>query len=553
MLTSPFYFGPHVRSAGAETNPRRSIARAVAATMVATSLVFSAAACSSGDEGGEKSAVSDNGSAKKGDKGGEDKKLRLEHAQLKPVSIDSSRVVGDSSRSGAETATEFFDQAEEVVVAGNDPQALASAAAVAVQRGVPMLTQLGQPSTVASELKRLGVKKVYAFGPVSSQGELRAAGAEVKVETAPEDSAEAAQTLAGVGKDRNAAVAKLPVDAAGEAPERPAVLVTEETSIAAVATARAAGANVKVLPAADPRATGESMKLTKNGALAIGEAFGGQERFDAAAKLSAAGELPGGGGLLFPGRRMIALYGHPSGGALGVMGEQPPQEAAQRVQKLVEEYQPHTDYQVMPAFEIIATVASSSPGGDGDFSNEADPKELEPYVDAITDAGGYAFLDLQPGRASLLDQAKRYEDLLKKPNVGLALDPEWKLGPNDMPMDNVGHVQVEEINEVAEWLAKLTRENNIPQKGLIVHQFQQQMIRNRENLDTSHPELAIIIHADGHGVAEEKFATWEATKKDLPRGVFLAWKNFYDEDSPTFSPEKTYSDVKPRPWFVSYQ
>src|SRR5699024_7172766 len=92
---------------------------------------------------------------------------------------------------------------------------------------------------------------------------------------------------------------------------------------------------------------------------------------------------------------------------------------------------------VIPAFEIIATVASDSPGDDGDYSNESQPDELRPYVDAITEAGGYAFLDLQPGRARLIDQAKMYEDLLKQPNVGLALDPEWKIGPDEVPMTNV--------------------------------------------------------------------------------------------------------------------
>mgnify|MGYP006981339232 FL=1 len=32
----------------------------------------------------------------------------------------------------------------------------------------------------------------------------------------------------------------------------------------------------------------------------------------------------------------------------------------------------------------------------------------------------------------------------------------------------------------------------------------------------------------------------------------MAWKNFYDEDTPTFTPEETMA-VDPKPWFVSYQ
>ena len=40
----------------------------------------------------------------------------------------------------------------------------------------------------------------------------------------------------------------------------------------------------------------------------------------------------------------------------------------------------------------------------------------------------YVVLDLQPGRTDFLTQAKRYEPLLALPHVGLALDPEWRLG-----------------------------------------------------------------------------------------------------------------------------
>src|SRR5690606_17719834 len=128
---------------------------------------------------------------------------------------------------------------------------------------------------------------------------------------------------------------------------------------------------------------------------------------------------PGGGGLVFPGRRMIAFYGHPSGPALGAMGEQPPAEAAQRALDKAAEYQAFEDQPVIPAFEIIATVASEFPGPDGNYVNEFDPADLVPYIDAITEAGGYVVLDIQPGRSTFLELAKIYEDLLKRPNVGL--------------------------------------------------------------------------------------------------------------------------------------
>lgn len=170
----------------------------------------------------------------------------------------------------------------------------------------------------------------------------------------------------------------------------------------------------------------------------------------------------------------------------------------------------------------------------------------------MTKAGGYVIIDLQPGNADFLDQAKFYEELLKQPNVGLALDPEWKMEPGQEPASVVGHVQAEEVNRVADWLAELTRKNNLPQKMLMVHQFQLQMIRDREELDLSHPELAFVLHADGHGTRQEKYETWDVMLQDLQPEIFEAWKNFIDEDSPMFTPEETMN-IEPRPWVVTYQ
>ncbi|MGO1605815.1 MAG: cell wall-binding repeat-containing protein, partial [Corynebacterium casei] len=150
------------------------------------------------------------------------------------------------------------------------------------------------------------------------------------------------------------------------------------------------------------------------------------------------------------------------------------------------------------------------------------------------------------------DQAKIYEDLLTHPNVGLALDPEWKIGPDEVPMTNVGHVEAEEVNEVSDWLAQLVQDNELPQKGVILHQFQLQMLRDRDQIRTDHPELSFILHADGHGDAGQKLDTWNAMREGLSPDFFMAWKNFIDEDTPMFDPTQTYG-VNPRPWFVSYQ
>ncbi|MDR8019490.1 hypothetical protein [Nesterenkonia aerolata] len=263
-------------------------------------------------------------------------------------------------------------------------------------------------------------------------------------------------------------------------------------------------------------------------------------------------ELPGGGDTLFPDRRFVALYGTPEVPALGALGEQDVDEAITRIDGKAEEYQEYSEEPVQPAFEIITTVATEAPGPDGDHTREIDPETLRPWIEAAEEAGVYVVLDLQPGRTDFLSQAQAYEDLLAAPHVGLALDPEWRIGPGQVHGQQIGSVDAEEINEVSAWLAELTAEHELPQKMLILHQFTDAMITDRANIDTAHEELAITLHADGHGTPGSKMETWERLRQGLPEGIWMAWKNFHRQDRPTFTPEETY-EVEPTPWFVSYQ
>lgn len=504
-------------------------------------------------------------------------------------------VIADAGYSGVEASRVFFDSSDTVVVSGAGIAAELRAASIGVVAHAPVLhAPGGSDAEVIAEIDRLGAARVLLVGDalpgfdensldaltevtrdrgnadslaqltslefqersIADVGELARATAELD----PQDQTllvpawEQLPETAGEGE-----LPAFPLQSKRDGEMAPVVIASPESGISAIATARAYGAEIRFMDYPDPRLDTGTMEMVAGLAdqplLALGERFGTGEQL--AAKIErgelVTAELPGGGGLVFPGRRMVALYGHPSGPALGAMGEQPPAEAAQRVRDLAAQYQPFEEQPVIPAFEVIATVASEFPGDDGNYSNEFPVSDLVGYVDAITSAGGYAVLDLQPGRASFLEQAKLYEELLLRPNVGLALDPEWKIGPDEQPMQRVGSAEAAEINEVADWLADLVEEHELPQKAFVLHQFQVQMLRDREQIDTSHIELAFVLHADGHGSPGDKFATWDTLRQGLSPDYFMAWKNFYDEDFPTFTPEQTYAEVTPRPWFVSYQ
>jgi hypothetical protein len=154
-------------------------------------------------------------------------------------------------------------------------------------------------------------------------------------------------------------------------------------------------------------------------------------------------------------------------------------------------------------------------------------RRLWPWVRRASAAGVYVVLDLQPGLTSLLAQAKRYQRLLALPDVGLAIDPEWKLHPGQRPLQQIGSVSTAEINSVIRWLADLTARLHLPQKLLVRHQY-------------------------GQGTPADKLQTWHAVTGAAPAGVFFGWKNFLVKDHPMLSPAQTMANT-PQPVMISYQ
>jgi hypothetical protein len=441
------------------------------------------------------------------------------------------------------TSAALYESAPLVLVASeSDPAGQEEAAGTAVTTGAPLLLlPASGDGPVADELARLEPRLVLAYGqPVATWAE--GLGLEADVEQV-EGSAE------GVLPDL-------------ERPEpsgSTVVLVPPGSdSVAAQATAGAAGA--RVLPVtgtdlrADPAVAQELAALAPDRVLGLGSAFGTDQGLGYTVAAARSGvQLPGGGQLVLPGKRYVALYGHPGSTALGVLGEQGPQASVARAAELAGQYAAvRPDDVVVPTFEIITTVASSAAGTDGDYSNESTLEHVRPHIDAAAAGGVYVVLDLQPGYTDFLTQAKRYEELLALPHVGLALDPEWRLEPGQRHMEQIGRVSAAEVNAVADYLAALVRERALPQKMLLLHQFKTFMLEDRASIVADRPELAVVTQMDGHGAPSTKLETWRVILQDPPAGMVFGWKNFYDEDSPTMSPAATMA-VQPTPVFVSYQ
>lgn len=435
----------------------------------------------------------------------------------------------DATALSLQLTADRFASAGTVVVATASEAAAASEQATT--RTLPLVVVPEDPAAVwdqiRGEVERLGATGVAAYGV-----------------TVPED-------LTEVDLD---GVKALPTD-----PQPYLAMAPPELDLELAAALVAPSGGQAFSAPADPRASAATIEALaaapETAVVALGESFGSSADLAWKAATARTGvQLPGGGQLAAPGKLYVALYGHPTTASLGMLGEQGVEATIARAKEHAAPYQDLVDVTVVPALEIIATVASAGAGDDGTYSRKSPVAELRPLVDAAAENGLYVVLDLQPGRTDFLTQAKLYEELLALPHVGLALDPEWRLKPDQVHLRQIGQVDTAEVNQVVTWLADFTRERHLPQKVLILHSFQNRMVTNIDQLDTSRAELAIVMHVDGQGGQGAKQGTWNTLHAYAPNIPFWGWKNFYDEDSPAMlTPAQTIADVNPTPVFVSYQ
>jgi len=442
---------------------------------------------------------------------------------------------GTAAGRALETSRALWASSPVVVLAPDDqPEAVAEAAEQGDRLGAPVLLA-ADGLDVAGEVVRLGAVTVATVGEVAPA----LGDDEADAEVVPADE----------------------VDPSGarDADSSTLVVVSGADDLAASATARSAGAELLPLPEGVTDLQQDASVVDAMGAsgtdatLVVGSSFAGLAHLDWSVAAARSGvELPGGGQRFFPDRRFVALYGAPGTSALGVLGEQDVAATVQRAADVAASYQASSDRPVVPMLEVIATVAAGDAGPDGDYSNELDPERLRPYVEAAAAAGQYVVLDLQPGRTDFLTQAKHYESLLAEPNVGLALDPEWRLAPDQVPLAQIGGVDAAEVDAVSSWLADLVDARSLPPKLFVLHQFRSSMLRDRASIDLARPELTTVVHVDGQGSQPDKQATWRALHDGAP-DVAWGWKNFFDEDEPMLTPEQTMADVSPTPDLVTYQ
>jgi hypothetical protein len=266
-------------------------------------------------------------------------------------------------------------------------------------------------------------------------------------------------------------------------------------------------------------------------------------------------ELPRGGRVIFPHYRVVAYYGAPQNDELGVLGIGTPDEAGRKLAARAPAFD-RPRHPALPAFELIAVIAHASPGEDGLYRERQTDAVIRRYLQAARRAKAMLILDIQPGHANFLDEARALEPYLRLPDVGLALDPEWSMPAGVVPGQAIGSTDAETVNQVAEYLARLVRTHDLPQKLLIVHQFTEAMVTDDEQI-VAPPQVALVSNIDGFGTPELKVGVYKQLTTPLlasgvDAGKHIGVKLFFKEDERLLSPRSVLA-LRPRPDVVVYE
>jgi hypothetical protein len=261
-------------------------------------------------------------------------------------------------------------------------------------------------------------------------------------------------------------------------------------------------------------------------------------------------QLPRGGRVIFPNYRVVAFYGAPQDKQLGELGIGTPAHAGRKLLKQAVPYARRTR-PVLPAMELIATVAANAPGQDGLYRTQQSARVINRYLHAARRIKALLILDIQPGHADFLSEAQRLAPWLGQPDVGIALDPEWHT-PGVVPGTQIGSVTAEEVNQVSDYVAGLVRASNLPEKLFLIHQFTDGMIQGKERV-LQRPGLAMTFNVDGFGDRPNKLSKYAAfTAQTRGRPFADGYKLFYHEDTNLMKPADVMR-MQPRPDLVVYE
>ena len=260
-------------------------------------------------------------------------------------------------------------------------------------------------------------------------------------------------------------------------------------------------------------------------------------------------------GSILPGHRIVAYYGNPLSKRMGILGELPPEQMLARLDEEVARWNkadPSTP--VQPALHLIVTVAQGSAGGDGKYRLRMPDTLVERVAGWAATRNALLFLDLQVGKSTVQAELPHLIPFLKRPNVHLALDPEFSMKSGHAPGTRIGTLDAADVNYASSVLGDLVTANGLPPKVLVVHRFTRTMLTNAKKIRLD-PRVQIVVNMDGWGepsLKKDSYHDYVYAEPVQFTGFKLFYKNDTKKGAALMTPEELLK-LTPAPLYIQYQ
>jgi hypothetical protein len=260
-------------------------------------------------------------------------------------------------------------------------------------------------------------------------------------------------------------------------------------------------------------------------------------------------------GAILPQKRIVAYYGNPLSKKMGILGELPPDQMLARFDKEIAAWnRADPAHPVQPALHLIAVVAQGAPGRDGKYRLRMTDSLINMVHGWAQKKNAITFLDVQVGQSTVQEELPRLVPFLQRPDVMLAIDPEFSMKDGSKPGAKIGTMTAADVNYAIKLLADLVTQYHLPPKILIVHRFTRRMLADSKAIKLD-PRVQVVINMDGWGQPWLKYDSYRAYVEAEPV-EYTGFKLFYHNDTKKGDPLLTPAEVlmlNPKPLYIQYQ
>ncbi len=249
--------------------------------------------------------------------------------------------------------------------------------------------------------------------------------------------------------------------------------------------------------------------------------------------------------------QVVVFYGYPDHPGLGVLGTYEPADAALAVRWQAAEYDRINGNDGATAMlDLVYAQAQADPTENGLYLRYLPDDVVQRYLDAAHKFDVELTLDLQIGRGDPLDEVRKIERYLRDPRVHVAIDPEYAVGPQGVPIETPGTISGAQINAIQDYVAGIVEKYNLPPKLIVVHQYLEDTVIGGEQI-RSVANVDLVFNMDAFGGIAEKAERYSMFSS-LGYSRYHGFNIFLRQDDRVMSAEEVLR-LSPMPRVIFYQ